>query len=349
MCGRTMTGEDTLNRREILIAALEDRQIPRFPVLGPGGMINVVTRTVLDRFGIPLPAAHYSGVMMAELAAASYDMAGFDNIGVPFCLTVEAEVLGARVDIGDGTRLPRIIAFPQVPTDRIIADALPNLLKNGRVPQVLRSIELLRDMRPGVPIIGNMAGPATLAASLIRPSAMIDMVKKDPGFLNRLLEGIISFQCAYAEAMVENGADVIMIYEPAARAGSYMGFDLFLNVLPYLSELSRYAHLGGAKIILHVCGGRMEQVSMCRETEADAYSFEAEVDPGKARDILGKPIVGTVPASLMHYFPPEMVLEETLLAVRNGATLMTPPCGLGLDTPFENLRIMKEASHRFGF
>jgi [methyl-Co(III) methanol-specific corrinoid protein]:coenzyme M methyltransferase len=336
-----------LDRREILMAALADEPAARFPVLGPGGMINVVTRTVLDRFGIPLPAAHYSGVMMAELAAAAYDMIGFDNVGVPFDLTVEAEVLGARVDIGDGTALPRIIAFPEVPTEQIIANALPNLLKNGRVPQVLRSIELLREMRPGVPIIGNMAGPATLAASLIRPSALIDLVKRDPGFLNRLLEGIISFQCAYAEAMVENGADIIYIYEPAARASSRMGFDLFHNVLPYLSELSRYVHLGGARIILHVCGGHLEQVRMCRETDVDAYSFEAEVDPGEARDILHKPIVGTVPASLVHYFPPEMVLEETLLAVRRGATIMSPPCGLGLDTPFQNLRIMKEASHRF--
>ena len=336
-----------MNRRELLMAALAGEPTPRFPVLGPGGLINVVTRTVLDRFGIPLPAAHYSGLMMAELAAAAYDMAGFDNVGVPLCLTVEAEVLGAKVDIGDGAALPRIVAFPDIPAEEIIANALPALLNHGRVPQVLRALELLRNMRPGVPVIGNLAGPATLAASLIRPSIMIDLVKRDPNFLNRLLEGIISFLCAYAEAMVESGADIIMIHEPAARSGSYMGFDLFVNVLPYLNELCRYAHLGGAQLILHVCGGRMEQVTTCRETEIDAYSFEAEVDPGEAHDILRKPIVGTVPASLVHYFPPEMVLEETLMAVRKGASMVTPPCGLGLDTPFQNLRIMKEASHRF--
>jgi MtaA/CmuA family methyltransferase len=342
-----MTGESILNRREIIMAALSGEPTPRFPVLGPGGSINVITRIVLDRFGIPLPAAHYSGIMMAELAAATFDMVGFDNVGVPLCLTVEAEVLGAKVDIGDGTALPRITAFPEVPTDEIIANAMPSLLKLGRVPQVLRAVELLGSMRPGTPIIGNIAGPTTLASSLIRPSVMIDLVKKDFRFLDRLLEGIISFLCAYLEAMVENGADIIMIHEPAAGSGSHMGFDLFLNVLPYLSELSRYAHLSGASIILHVCGGGMNLVRMCRETDVDAYSFDADVDPGEAHEILGKPIIGTVPASLVHYFPPEMVLEETLMAVRRGATLMAPPCGLGLDTPFQNLRIMKEASHRF--
>jgi MtaA/CmuA family methyltransferase len=343
-----MTGESILNRREILMAALAGEPTPRFPVLGPGGLINVVTRTVLERFSIPLPAAHYSGVMMAELAAAAYDMIGFDNMGVPLCSTVEAEVLGAKVYVGDSTSLPRIVAFPEIPMEDVIANALPALLQHGRVPQVLRAIELLREMRPGIPIIGNMAGPATLAASLMRPSAMVELAKRDPEFLNRLLEGIVSFLCAYAEAMVEKGADIIMIHEPAARSGSHLGFDLFHNVLPYFNELSRYVHLGGARIILHVCGGRMDQVRMCRETEVDAYSFEAEVDPGEAHSILGKPIIGTVPASLVHNFPPEMVLEETLMAVSNGAAIMSPPCGLGLDTPFQNLRIMKEASHRFG-
>ncbi len=337
-----------MNRRELLTAALAGEPTTRFPVLGPGGLINVINRTILDRFGIPFPAAHYSGVMMAELAAAAYDMVGYDNLGVPFCLTVEAEVLGARVDIGDSMSLPRIIAFPDIPIEEIIANALPALLNHGRIPQVLRAVGLLKEMRPGVPIIGNIAGPATLAASLVRPSDLIKLVRADPGFLNRLLEGIVSFLCAYAEALVEHGADVIMIHEPAARAGSVMGFDLFLNVLPYMGELSRYAQLGGARLILHVCGGNMDQVRMCRETQMDAYSFEAEVDPGEAAEILRKPIVGTVPASVVHYFPPEMVLEETLMAVRRGAAMMSPPCGLGLDTPFQNLRIMKEASHRFG-
>jgi len=329
------------------MAALSGEPTYRFPVLGPGGLINVVNRTILDRLGIPLPAAHYSGMMMAELAAAAYDMVGFDNVGIPLCLTVEAEVLGAKVDMGDGMVLPHIVAFPDISIEEIISNALPALLNHGRIPQVLRAVELVHHMKPGVPVIGNVAGPATLAASLIRPSELIGLVKKDPSFLNRLLEGIISFLCAYVEALVENGADILMIHEPAARSGSYIGFDLFVNVLPYLNELSKYAQLGGAKLILHVCGGRAEHVRALREAQVDAYSFEAEVDPGEAREVLGRPIIGTVPASLVNYFPPEMVLEETLLAVQRGATMISPPCGLGLETPFQNLRIMKEASHRF--
>jgi [methyl-Co(III) methanol-specific corrinoid protein]:coenzyme M methyltransferase len=336
-----------LNQKELLITALNGQPTYRFPVIGPGGSINILNRTVIDRMGIPLPTAHYSGAMMAELAAAGRDMVGFDNVGVPLCLTVEAEVLGAQVDMGDNTMLPRVVSFPDMGTEELIARAVPALLNHGRVPQVIRAVELLRHMRPSVPVIGNIAGPATLAAYMIRPSVMIDMVKEKPDLLNRLFEGITSFLCAYAEALIESGADVIMIHEPAARSESYMGFDLLVNVIPYLNELSRYSHLGGAKLILHVCGGRFEHVRTMREAQMDAYSFEAEVNPGDAHEVLQKPIIGTVPASLVDYFPPEMVLEETLMAIRRGASMISPPCGLGMDTPFRNLRIMKEASQRF--
>lgn len=336
-----------MNKRELLMAVLSGEPTDRFPVLGPGGSINVITRTILDRLGIPLPAAHYSGAMMAELAAAGHDMAGFDNVGVPLCLTVEAEVLGAKVDMGDGAVLPHIVSFPDLSLNQIITHAVPALMNHGRVPQVLRAVELLSSMRPNVPTIGNIAGPATLTASLIRPSAILDLVNQSPDLLNRLFEGITSFLCAYTEALVESGADVIMIHEPAARLGSYMGFDLFVNVIPYLNELSRYAQLGGARLIMHVCGGKFEHVRAARETQMDAYSFEADVDPGEAARLLGKPVVGTIPASMVNYFPPEMVLEETLMVVQRGAAIVSPPCGLGLDTPFQNLRIMKEASLRF--
>ncbi|MDY6794764.1 MAG: uroporphyrinogen decarboxylase family protein [Actinomycetota bacterium] len=336
-----------MNQRELLLSVISGEPAYRFPVIGPGGLINIINRTILDRLGIPLPAAHYSGAMMAELAAAGHDMEGFDNVGVPLCLTVEAEVLGAKVDMGDTMVLPRIVSYPELNIEDIIANALPALLNHGRVPQVLRAVELLRGMRPGVPILGNIAGPATLAASLVRPTAMIELVQKGPDVLNRLFEGIISFLCAYVEALVDNGADIIMVHEPVARSSPYMGFDLFINVLPYMNELSKYAQLGGAKLILHICGGRFEHVRAVREAQMDAYSFEADVDPGEAREVLKKPIIGTVPASMVNYFPPEMVLEETLMAIQRGASMMCPPCGLGLDTPFQNLRIMKEASRRF--
>jgi [methyl-Co(III) methanol-specific corrinoid protein]:coenzyme M methyltransferase len=337
----------SLERREVLLAALRGEPTPRFPVMGPGGSINVLTRHVLERFHVALPSAHYSGVLMAELASAVGDMVGFDNNGVPFCLTVEAEVLGARVDMGNGNTLPRISAYPDLSPRELAESVPPTPLNKGRIPQVLRAVGLLRKMRPHVPVVGNLTGPATLVSYLVRPTILLDLMRREPGFLHHLLEELVSFLCAYAEALVDQGSEVLVIHEPVGKMGAYVGIDLFSNVLPYLNEVARYAHLGGAYLVLHLCGSRKEMITACREAHVDAFSFDPEVDPGEASSFLSKPVVGTVPPSLVRYFPPEMVLEEVLLTVRRGASLISPPCGLGLDTPFANLRIMKEASYRF--
>lgn len=336
-----------LDRREVLLAALRSEPTTRFPVIGPGGSINVLTRHVLERFQVALPSAHYSGVLMAELAAAVGDMVGFDNNGVPFCLTVEAEVLGAKVDLGNGSTLPRISAYPDLSPRELAESIPPTPLNRGRIPQVIRAVGLLKKIRPHVPVMASMTGPASLVSYLVRPTVLLELMREDPRFLHHLLEELVSFLCVYAEALVDHGAEVIVIHEPVGKMGTYVGIDLFSNVLPYLNEVARYAHLGGAFLILHLCGSRKDMITACREAHVDAFSFDPEVDPGEARAFLGKPVVGTVPPSLVRYFPPEMVLEEVLLTVRRGASLISPPCGLGIDTPFANLRIMKEASYRF--
>ncbi len=336
-----------MDKREVLLAALNDQPTPRFPVVGSGGSINVLTRHVLDRFRVALPSAHYSGALMAELAAAAGDMLGFDGNGVPFCLTVEAEILGAKVDLGNGNTLPRISAYPDLSPRELAESVPPTPLNRGRIPQVVRAVELLKKMRPHVPVVANITGPATLVSYLVRPTVLLELMRQDPRFLHNFLEELVSFLCAYVEALVDHGAEVIFIHEPVGKMSSYVGIDLFSNVLPYLNEVARYAHLGGAYLILHLCGSRKEMITACREAHVDAFSFDPEVDPGDARALLSKPVVGTVPPSLVRYFPPEMVLEEVLLTVKRGASLISPPCGLGIDTPFANLRIMKEASYRF--
>ena len=63
----------------------------------PGGMMNMITRDLQEERDIYLPEAHSNARMMADLAKAVCDMGCFENLGVPFCMTVEAEAMGAGV------------------------------------------------------------------------------------------------------------------------------------------------------------------------------------------------------------------------------------------------------------
>src|SRR5208283_1399120 len=99
-----------------LIAALQRLKVDRPPVICPGGMMNAAVVEIMDRADYGLPAAHYSEELMAGLAVEVYKKTGFENIGLPFCMTIEAEILGSRVNMGSLSCEPKIEkeAYPSV-------------------------------------------------------------------------------------------------------------------------------------------------------------------------------------------------------------------------------------------
>ena len=77
-------------------------------LLCPGGMMTSAVTEVMSACNAPWPDAHVDSEAMARLALAMQDATGFDNLAVPFCMTVEAERYGARVDLGHGAVQPRV-------------------------------------------------------------------------------------------------------------------------------------------------------------------------------------------------------------------------------------------------
>jgi MtaA/CmuA family methyltransferase len=333
--------------RELIMAALSGTETDRIPAICPGGLVNILNHEIVKRAGIPLPAAHYSGEMMAELAVAARDMVGYDNLAVPLCMTVEAETLGARVDMGKADRLPHLAAFPEISLDRMHQTARPANLSHGRVPEVLKAITLLKRMRPALPIFASIASPATLLSFLLRPSEILRLSTLEGAMLELLVTDMIIYLDHYASIMVERGAEVIVIHDQISASEVLVeeGFDLV--ALYSLAELCLEIRAEGAKVIVHVCGNASHIMERLAKLEVDAFSFDSEVDVKEATAVLGKPVVGCVKPSLISNFPPEMVLEETLINIQKGARLMSPPCSLGMDVPLDNLKIICEAVHHF--
>ena len=56
--------------------------------------MNMVTTDLMDAVDIYMPQAHTDARMMAGLAKAVYEQGCFENYGVPFCMTIEAEEMG---------------------------------------------------------------------------------------------------------------------------------------------------------------------------------------------------------------------------------------------------------------
>ena len=107
---------DVLSPRERLLRMLSGKEADRAPVICPGGMMNSAIVDVMKSHGNLLPQGHRDAKVMADLALDVQADTGFENIGIPFCMTVEAEALGSRIDFGTLECEPKIAheIFPSV-------------------------------------------------------------------------------------------------------------------------------------------------------------------------------------------------------------------------------------------
>jgi [methyl-Co(III) methanol-specific corrinoid protein]:coenzyme M methyltransferase len=57
---------------------------------------------------------------MIMAAKQVYEKTGFENYGVPFCMTIEAEPLGVKLDMGTKMVEPRVTGYNTLSIEEII-------------------------------------------------------------------------------------------------------------------------------------------------------------------------------------------------------------------------------------
>lgn len=146
--------------KERLLRVLHREKVDRPPVICPGGMMNGAIVEVMNKTGHTLPEGHHDAGLMSELAYDIYANTGFENFGIPFCMTVEAEVLGSEINFGTLSCEPKIEKeiFPSV--SKVVYKDLKELIKAGRINTVIQAGYNLSKKYPDIPVIGNLTGPS---------------------------------------------------------------------------------------------------------------------------------------------------------------------------------------------
>lgn len=327
-----------MNQLERLQAALAGKETDRPPCICPGGMMNMITTALLEKEGLDFRTAHTDGAAMARVAALAYENGCFENLGVPFCMTVEAEQMGAKTDLGDNTKEPRVTEY----AIRKLSQ-LPELsamdLQQGRAKAVLDAISILKRDYPAVPVIGNLTGPVSTAASLIDPNRFYIGFRKDPEGVHALMDFVTDQLIAFGRAMARAGADVIMIADPSGT-GEIMGPRFFEEyTVFYLNKLLDGLKKEGCGTIIHICGQMAPVLEQTGQIRCDAYSFDAIVPVLQMKSALaGKVLMGNVSTYAIEGESPEKVISLSENAIRQGFRIISPACGLGMGSPLANVQ-----------
>lgn len=335
---------DVFSPRERLLRVLSKEAVERPPVICPGGMMNAAIVDVMNLSGHTLPFAHHSQDLMRELAYDVHQNTGFENFGIPFCMTIEAEVLGSKINFGSLTCEPKIEKekYPSV----LEVECLPisEMEKHSRVGAVVESINYLSKKYPDIPTIGSLTGPLSTAASVVDPMNFLKQLRREKDGAHRVLDYVCRHLIAYATLMVEQGASAISIADPTAT-GEILGPRLFEEyAVPYLNMVVDAIHTLGVPVIVHICG----EVGMVKPQLAmlhgNAISVDAFVNLKKMKEENNEFItMGNLSTYLLEFGESQKVYRAAKSLLRDQIDIMAPACGLSTSTPLENIKAFTEA------
>ncbi len=333
---------ERMTSHERLRAALAGRAVDRPTVICPGGMMSMAVREVMASCGVGWPEAHVESESMAELALAMQAATGFDTLAVPFCMTVEATLFGADVDLGTALTQPRV-SGPILPPDGQ-GDLPPPMLDGPRVRTVIAAIERLVERRGAVPVVGNVAGPFSVLAELVDPMMLLRWTRRDPVLVERYMSVVTDGLAAYARRQVEAGAGVMCISEPTATGDIMSGSTFAASVAPHLSRLCRSITAAGVPVMVHICGDVTRLAEVLAELPIEALSVDSMVDVvALGRRGYRWQVMGNVSPLMLEAGPVERVESAVGRLVHGGVRLIAPACGVVPTTPVRHLRAMAEA------
>jgi MtaA/CmuA family methyltransferase len=334
---------ETPDSKERLLDVLhkEQEKVDRPPVICVGGMMNAAVVEIMERTGHTLPEGHKDAALMAQIALDVQEQTGFENFGLPFCMTVEAEVLGSSINLGSLTCEPKIAkeAYPSV-TAVEMRDVVA-MSRSGRIKTVLEAIERLSLSNPHIPVIGTLTGPISLAASLVDPMTFYKELRTKPERSHEVIEYVSELLGVFAEQMIERGASCIAIGDPGAT-GEILGPHSFAAyAVKYINKIADRVRIAGAPVILHICGNMHSVKHLLPGIRVDAISTDAVVNLARLKEEFPALVtMGNVSTYLLEFGDEEKVVSTTRRLVEEGVDIIAPACGLSTSTSLSLIKSM---------
>jgi len=324
--------------KERLQNSLYGERRDRSPVICPGGMMNAAIVDVMKKTGHTLPQAHHTHEKMADLARDVYENTGFENFGIPFCMTVESEALGSEIDFGTLECEPKIQNERYQSVSEVALLPAGAIERTARAGEVIQAVYVLSKANPDVPVIGSLTGPISTAASIIDPMTFLKQLRRNREGAHRVIGYVTEQLSSYAKLLAENGAAAVSIADPTAT-GEILGPKIFDEyAVLYLNKLTNAIHEAGVPVIIHICGDVGMLGEQLKKLNGEVISVDAMVDLQKLKANLGgKRVMGNLSTYLLEFNKPDEVYGQAKRLLAKNIDVYAPACGLSTSTPIENI------------
>lgn len=337
------------NSREQILKLLRGEKIDYVPNFSGMGSITLYG---LQQLGYRFNEVHVDARKMAEAAASTYRLFGFESAVVPFDMGVEAEALGAGVkyyDKGDEQVIYPTMAQKLAETVEELEIRIPeNLAQAGRIPIVLEAIRILnQEIGDQVPIGAWVLGPFTELGQIVDLENLLKMSFKQQDLVHRHLDTLVEYLSQILDLYVKAGADYVTVREMGATS-SILSPRLFEKlVLPHLQDL--FGRITVPKV-LHICGNTNPIIQLMARAGANALSVDQLNDLARTREELPDTVLlgNYNPFDVLCNGSPKDVDRTIKEIIEHGADGIWPGCDIWPTVPPENMEAMMQATRRYG-
>ncbi len=323
--------------RERVLAALDMKEVDRPPVVC---FTQSATVDVMDAVKIYWPDAHTDAHKMADLAIGVPKVLGLESVRMPYCLTVEAEIMGCTVDLGKQDRTPMVKkhAFNE-DSEVVIPD---DITSKGRMKTVIEAVKIAKaKVGKEYPIVVGTTGPVTIAGHLVGTENLLLWMIVNPEAVQKFVDIATKIEKAYCTALAKAGADVIVMSDPSSST-DMMSAELFDQYSkPSIKEC--FEDIGETKSVLHICGNTTVLLDHMIDTGVNGLSIEEKVEPEEAVRLVGgrAALVGNVGVVRpLLQGTPEDCEAAGKRCKEAGFNLIAPGCGLAARVPLVNIQAM---------
>ena len=277
---------------------------------------------------------------------------GFDLVLSAFDYSVIAEAFGGEVAWATD-QVPNVKRPAVQHAAAALSRPLPDPQTRGRLPMVLEATrKLAKIYKEQVPIIGALPGPGILPSLVMGMELWIETALFEPDLAQELLDYSGQFLVSWANALLEAGADCLVITEGMTAAEIAPRGMFAKQFLPPLREFC--TQVNGLKIISST-GGRMNHVlDLLTDLPGMVGVINGSKDDlGEARRLLGPDLnlIGNLDNLTLPAVTADEVCQMSLVQLRAAAPfghfiLANSGGDVPQATPAGNLRAMQQAAAR---
>ena len=290
-------------------------------------------------------ASDYNILVESNIRALEYfelDMVGL--ISDPYR---ETSAFGAKIEyLEEG--VPKCLDHIIKNIDDVKALRNPDIYKSIRTLDRIKGVGLYQKILKGtVPVCGWIEGPLAEACDLSGVSEMLVNLMTDPEFSNYLMDKCVVTAKEFAKAQIDEGCDIIGMGDAIC---SQIGVDVYdTYIKDRHKEIIEFIHSLNAKVKVHICGDITHLLPSLKDLNIDILDIDWKVDMEIAHTVLGEKVFccGNInPVTIQDKNENELLqtTKDLVQKEQNRRFILSGGCEITVNTPYQNLKAMREAT-----